>query len=75
MPRRFADRPVRAVSRRRPQVDGNVSGVLQGDGVSWRQRLTVTELLFKKIPVTLELGLMGLRAAHRHSDRRLPALR
>ena len=44
-----------------PQVDGNVSGVLQGDfGVSWRQRLSVTELLFKKMPVTVELGLMGL---------------
>ena len=44
-----------------PNVDGQISGVLQGDfGTSWRERLTVTELLFKKIPVTMELGLMGL---------------
>ena len=42
-------------------VDGHTSGLLQGDlGTSWRQRLTVTELLFKQMPVTIELGLMGL---------------
>ena len=44
-----------------PQMDGRISGVLQGDlGTSWRQRLAVTELLFKQMPVTIELGLMGL---------------
>ena len=41
--------------------DGNFSGVFQGDlGYSWMKNMSVVELLAKKWPVTLELGLMGL---------------
>jgi len=44
-----------------PQVDGNFSGISQGDfGVSWRAGAPVLDLLALKWPVTLELGLMGL---------------
>jgi len=44
-----------------PQVDGNFSGVFQGDfGVSWWQSVPVVELIAPRWPVTLELGLMGL---------------
>jgi len=44
-----------------PQIDGNFSGMFQGDlGVSWRERIPVLELVAKKWPVTIELGLMGL---------------
>ena len=44
-----------------PRTDGNFSGLLQGDlGVSWYYRTNVTELVAKKWPVTLELGLMGI---------------
>ncbi len=44
-----------------PQMDGGFSGVLQGDlGESWRSEMTVLDLVGKKWPVTLELGLMGL---------------
>ena len=44
-----------------PQTDGNFSGIFQGDlGKSWREGLLVTELVLKKLPVTLELGLLAL---------------
>jgi len=44
-----------------PQMDGNVSGIFQGNlGVSWWQRVSVTTLLAKAWPVTLQLGLMGI---------------
>ncbi|MBA7676962.1 Glutathione transport system permease protein GsiC [subsurface metagenome] len=44
-----------------PQMDGNFSGVFQGDlGESWWQRLTVVELVSLKLPVTFELSLMGI---------------
>jgi len=44
-----------------PQVDGNFSGVFQGDfGVSWWQSVPVVDLIAPRWPVTLELGLMGL---------------
>ena len=47
-----------------PQVEGNFSGVLQGDfGVSWWQSLPVTELIAPRWPVTLELGLLALIVA------------
>ncbi len=44
-----------------PQPDGQFSGVLQGDlGSSAWQKTSVTSLVSKKWPVTLELGLIGL---------------
>ena len=44
-----------------PQMDGKISGILQGDlGISGWQKMPVGELISKKWPVTLELGLMGL---------------
>jgi len=44
-----------------PQMDGNFSGVLQGDlGESWQRKIPVAELLALKWPVTLELGFLGL---------------
>jgi len=44
-----------------PQMDGSLSGVLQGNlGGSWRRGNTVVELLGMAWPVTLELGLMAL---------------
>jgi peptide/nickel transport system permease protein len=44
-----------------PQVDGKISGILQGDlGTSWRQKMPVWKLISQRLPVTLELGLMGL---------------
>jgi len=44
-----------------PQMDGNVSGIFQGNlGVSWWQRAPVTTLLAKAWPVTFQLGLMGI---------------
>jgi len=44
-----------------PQVDGDFSGVFQGDfGVSWWQSVPVVELIAPRWPVTLELGVMGL---------------
>ena len=44
-----------------PQPDGNFSGVLQGNlGWSYWQKLPVTELVGKALPITLELGFMGL---------------
>ena len=44
-----------------PQVDGNFSGVFQGDfGVSWWQSVPVVELIAPRWPVTLELGIIGL---------------
>ena len=47
-----------------PQVDGKVSGILQGDfGVSWRERIPVLKLLSLKWPVTFELGLLGILVA------------
>jgi peptide/nickel transport system permease protein len=47
-----------------PQVDGKLSGVLQGNlGESWEMRLTVVKLVSKKWPVTFELGMMALTVA------------
>jgi len=47
-----------------PQVEGNFSGVLQGNlGISWWTRVSVVELLTLKWPVTLQLGLMALMIA------------
>jgi peptide/nickel transport system permease protein len=47
-----------------PQVDGNISGLLQGDlGDSWWQRMPVLELIAVKWPVTLELGILSLLVA------------
>ena len=44
-----------------PQIDGNFSGVFQGNlGVSWMRANPVVELLAKAWPVTFELTLMGL---------------
>ncbi|MBA7586520.1 Dipeptide transport system permease protein DppB [subsurface metagenome] len=44
-----------------PQVNGNFSGIFQGDlGISWVKRAPVFELVANAWPVTLELGLMGL---------------
>ena len=44
-----------------PQMDGNFSGIFQGDlGSSYWSRKTVVELLAIKWPVTFELGLMAL---------------
>jgi len=44
-----------------PQRDGNFSGVLQGTlGWSYWQKLPVTELVGKALPITFELGFMGL---------------
>ncbi len=44
-----------------PQVDGNFSGVFQGDfSESWWLKMPVNELLGDRWPVTFELGLMGL---------------
>jgi len=44
-----------------PQVDGNFSGVFQGDlGHSWWRKMSVAELLAKKWPVTFELGIIAL---------------
>ena len=41
--------------------DGDFSGVFQGNlGYSWLKNMSVVELLAKKWPVTLQLGLMGL---------------
>ncbi len=44
-----------------PQMDGNFSGLFQGDlGSSWWRPMSVAELVILKLPVTLELGLMAL---------------
>ncbi|GAJ20613.1 unnamed protein product, partial [marine sediment metagenome] len=44
-----------------PRADGGVSGVFQGDlGVSWHFRETVSNLVLRAWPVTLQLGLMGM---------------
>ena len=44
-----------------PQMDGNFSGLFQGDlGITWRERMPVLKLIALKWPVTLELGLMGI---------------
>jgi len=44
-----------------PQMDGNFSGVFQGDlGMSFVQRESAGKLVAIAWPVTLELGLMGL---------------
>ncbi|MBA7695532.1 Dipeptide transport system permease protein DppB [subsurface metagenome] len=47
-----------------PQVDGSFQGILQGNlGVSlWRQT-SVTEALFQRLPVSLEVGLFALVTA------------
>ncbi len=43
-----------------PQMDGGFAGVLQGNlGASWWKGSSVVELVGKKWPVTLQLGLMG----------------
>ena len=47
-----------------PQVDGNFSGVFQGNlGTSWWRQMSVIKLVTLKWPVTLELGLMALIVA------------
>ncbi len=44
-----------------PQVNGNFSGIFQGDfGISWMKRAPVFELVANAWPVTFQLGLMGL---------------
>jgi len=44
-----------------PQVDGNFSGILQGDlGDSFWRPATVLEEIALRWPVTLQLGIMGL---------------
>ena len=43
------------------QKDGIYAGLLQGDlGYSWITRQPVTEMIKKKIPITLELGIFAL---------------
>ena len=43
------------------QADGSFSGIFQGDlGISWWKRTPVVDLVASSLPVTLELGLMGL---------------
>ncbi len=47
-----------------PQMDGSVSGILQGDlGISWWRKIPVVELLASAWPVTVQLGIMGLIVA------------
>ncbi len=44
-----------------PQADGSFSGILQGDlGTSLTSGIPVTEVIAPKLPVTFELGLLGL---------------
>ena len=44
-----------------PQTDGSFSGIFQGDlGVSWWRRKPVIELIALALPVTLQLGVMGI---------------
>ena len=44
-----------------PQMDGSLSGVLQGNlGASWWQRTPVVKLLASTWPVTFQLGAMGM---------------
>jgi len=44
-----------------PQVEGNFSGVFQGDlGITWRERIPLVKRIAQVFPVTLELGLMGI---------------
>ncbi|NVM27147.1 MAG: ABC transporter permease [Desulfobacterales bacterium] len=44
-----------------PQADGSFSGIFQGDlADSWWYNTPVIDLVAKALPVTLELGLMGL---------------
>jgi peptide/nickel transport system permease protein len=47
-----------------PQMDGSFSGIFQGDlGASWWTKVSVVKLLVDRLPVTLELGLLGLIVA------------
>jgi len=47
-----------------PQMDGNFSGVFQGDlAVSWWRKMPVIYLITQSLPVTLELGIMALIVA------------
>ncbi len=44
-----------------PQMDGNLSGIFQGNlGISWWREVSVLELATSRWPVTLELGLLGI---------------
>ena len=44
-----------------PQVDGNFSGIFQGNfGASWWIRKPAVQLIALKLPVTLELGFLSL---------------
>ncbi len=44
-----------------PQMDGQISGVFQGNlGSSWWRKMSVVKLMAEKWPVTLELGIMAL---------------
>jgi peptide/nickel transport system permease protein len=46
------------------QPDGDFAGLLQGNlGISAWQKMSITSLVAKKWPVTLELGIMGLLAS------------
>ena len=47
-----------------PQMDGNFSGIVQGNlGDSWWRKVPVSSLIGNVWPVTLQLGLMGLIVA------------
>jgi peptide/nickel transport system permease protein len=44
-----------------PQMDGKISGFLEGDlGLSWWRKTSVVELVLISWPITLELGLLGI---------------
>lgn len=49
-----------------PNKDGNFSGILQGDlGMSlWSPTTSVASMIFKRLPVTLELGILALLMLH-----------
>jgi peptide/nickel transport system permease protein len=48
-----------------PRMDGTVSGLFQGDlGVSWWRKTSVAQLVGISLPITLELGLIGIIIAN-----------
>jgi peptide/nickel transport system permease protein len=48
-----------------PQMDGKISGFLEGDlGLSWWRKTSVVELVLISWPITLELGLLGIIIAN-----------